>query len=186
MSATTAQPTHSFFDVPSSGWRNDAVAWMSSAGITTGCSATTFCPDQEMTREQQITFLWRYAGTPSPGGSSPFGDAPRGQYYTNPVTWAYNNGITNGVSPTSFGTSRPVTRAQAVTFLWRQAGEPSPSGPSPFDDVPEGRYFTDPVAWAFENGVTTGRSATVFDPDAPVKRVEFAAFLSRYDNLNLN
>ena len=186
VSATTAQPTHSFLDVPSSGWRNDAVAWMSSAGITTGCSATTFCPDQEMTREQQITFLWRYAGTPSPGGSSPFGDVPTGQYYTNPVTWAYNNGITNGVSPTSFGTSRPVTRAQAVTFLWRQAGEPSPSGTSPFDDVPKRRYFTDAVAWAFENGVTTGRSATVFDPDAPVKRVEFAAFLSRYDNLNLN
>ena len=54
--------THGFADVPLSGWRNDAVYWMRSSGVTTGCSATEFCPDQEMTREQQITFLWRYAG----------------------------------------------------------------------------------------------------------------------------
>lgn len=183
VSATTTAPIHSFTDVPSSGWRNDAVAWMSSSGVTTGCSATAFCPDQQMTREQQITFLWRYGGEPSPGATSPFSDVPTGRYYTNPVTWAYNNGITNGVGPTSFGTGQAITRAQAVTFLYRQAGEPAPTAINPFVDVPAGTYYTDPVRWAFENGITTGTSSTTFDPNQPVTRVQFAAFLSRYDNL---
>jgi hypothetical protein len=175
--------THGFDDVALSGWRNDAVYWMRSSGVTTGCSATEFCPDQEMTREQQITFLWRYAGEPSPGASSPFSDVEAGRYFTNPVTWAYNNGITNGVSPTSFGTGQAITRAQAVTFLHRQAGEPAPTVANPFVDVPAGTYYTDPVRWAFENGITTGTSPTTFDPNQAVTRVQFAAFLSRYDNL---
>jgi len=178
--------SHGFRDVPPDGWKGDAVKWMRESGVTTGCSATEFCPDQEMTREQQITFLWRYAGTPSPGGASPFGEVPAGRYFTNPVSWAYNNGITNGVSATSFGTGQPVTRGQAVTFLWRQAGEPAPTVVNPFVDVPAGRYYTDPVRWAFETGITTGTSSTTFDPNKAVTRVQFAAFLSRYDNLNLN
>jgi hypothetical protein len=178
-----APDEHSFSDVSSSGWRNDAVAWMRSSGVTTGCSSTEFCPDQQMTREQQITFLWRYAGEPSAGASSPFADVAPGRYYTNPVAWAYNNGITNGVGGGLFGTGQPVTRAQAVTFLWRQAGEPTPIGSNPFTDVAAGRWFTDPVRWAFENGITNGTSSTTFDPNQAVTRVQFAAFLSRYDNL---
>ena len=183
VSSEVLPPTHGFDDVPLSGWRNDAVYWMRSSGVTTGCSATEFCPDQEMTREQQITFLYRYAGEPSPGAPSPFSDVAAGRYYTNPVSWAFNNGITNGVSPTSFGTGRPITRAQAVTFLHRQAGEPVPSGANPFVDVPAGSYYTDPVRWAFETGITTGTSPTTFAPNQAVTRVQFAAFLSRYDNL---
>lgn len=174
---------HGFDDVPTLGWQNDAVSWMRSSGVTTGCSATHFCPDQELTREQQITFLWRYAGEPASGGTLPFRDVEAGKYYTNPVSWAYNNGITNGISPTSFGTGRPITRAQAVTFLWRQAGEPVPSAANPFVDVPAGTYYTDPVRWALESGVTTGTSATTFAPNQAVTRVQFAAFLSRYDDL---
>jgi len=179
-----ASVDHGFDDVPTSGWRNDAVSWMRSSGVTTGCSATSFCPDRAMTREQQITFLWRYADRPSPGAPSPFIDVEAGKYYTDPVSWAYNNGITNGVSPVSFGTGRPITRAQAVTFLWRQAGEPAPRIANPFADVPAGTYYTDPVRWAFETGITTGTSSTTFAPNQAVTRVQFAAFLSRYDNLN--
>ena len=175
--------SHGFLDVPPDGWQGNAVKWMRESGVTTGCSATEFCPHQEMTREQQITFLWRYAGEPSPGAPSPFSDVAAGRYYTNPVSWAFNNGITNGVSPTSFGTGRPITRAQAVTFLHRQAGEPVPSGANPFVDVPAGTYYTDPVRWAFETGITTGTSPTTFAPNQAVTRVQFAAFLSRYDNL---
>ena len=136
-----------------------------------------------MTRKQQITFLYRYAGEPSAGAQSPFVDVLRGKYYTSAIDWAYNNGVTTGISATLFGTGDPVTRAQAVTFLWRQHGEPEPSGPGPFEDVPAGRYFTEAVAWAYENEITTGKSPTMFAPYDPVTRVEFAAFLSRYDNL---
>jgi hypothetical protein len=175
--------THGFDDVSTSGWKSDAVYWMRQSGVTTGCGDTTYCPDQEMTREQQITFLHRYAGEPSAGPQSPFTDVPRGTYYTTAIDWAYNNNITTGISSTRFGTGQPVTRAQAVTFLWRQAEEPEPDGAVPFDDVPADNYFTKAVAWAYEAGITTGKSPTVFAPYDAVTRVEFAAFLSRYDNL---
>jgi hypothetical protein len=174
---------HAFVDVPNSGWRNDAVSWMRESDVTKGCSPTEFCPDQAMTREQQITFLWRYAGEPLPGAPSPFNDVPAGRYYTNPITWAYNNRITTGISWTLFGTGQPVTRGQAVTFLWRQAGEPAPTVSNPFSDVPAGTYYTSAVQWAFENGITNGTSPTTFTPNQAVTRVQFAAFLSRYDNL---
>tara|TARA_Y100001936_G_C15935295_1_gene591665 strand:- start:336 stop:749 length:414 start_codon:yes stop_codon:yes gene_type:complete len=137
-----------------------------------------------MTREQQITFLWRYAGEPSPGPATPFVDLPANRYFTDAVTWAYNTGITSGVSPTRFGTGQTVTRAQAVTFLWRYADQPPSNGPNPFEDVDLSRYFAEAVRWAYENGVTTGTSATTFAPDQQVTRVQFAAFLSRYDALN--
>ena len=181
VSATTL---HGFADVPASGWRNDAVTWMRKSGVTVGCSATEFCPDAQMTREQQITFLWRYAGEPSPGPTSQFLDVPAGRYYTNPINWAYNNGTTVGIRPTWFGTGRLVTRAQAMTFLWRQAGEPTPTVPNPFSDVPQGTYYMNPVRWAYENGITSGITPTTFAPNQPVTRIEFAAFLFRYDNLN--
>lgn len=73
-----------------------------------------------------------------------------------------------------------------MRFLRRQAGEPTPSVPSPFDDVPASRFFTDAVPGAYQNGLTTGKTLTEFAPDDLVTRVEFAAFLSRYDNLNLD
>ena len=187
-SSDVAPLTHGFEDVPTDGWRSDAVYWLRESGVTKGCNTTSFCPDEEMTRAQQLTFLWRYAGEPSAGPVSPFTDVPRGQYFSVPVDWAFNTNVTKGISqnPWLFGTTQSVTRAQAVTFLWRQAGEPEPSGPPTFGDVPAGQFFTEAVAWAAENGVTNGRNANEFDPHAPVKRVEFAAFLSRYDDLNLN
>lgn len=175
---------HGFADTPVTGWQGDAASWMLASGVTSGCRAMAYCPGQEMTREQQITFLWRYAGEPAAGADSPFTDVAAGRYFTEPVAWAYNNGITNGVGGGLFGTGDPVTRAQAVTFLWRQAGEPAPTGDNPFTDVEAGRWFTDPIRWAFETGVTTGTSATTFSPNEAVTRVQFAAFLSRYDNLD--
>jgi len=175
---------HGFSDVSPTGWQNEAVTWMRRSGITTGCSANDFCPDDGMTREQQITFLWRYAGEPDPGPATPFVDVPANRYFTDAVTWAYNNGITAGVSMTRFGTGETVTRAQAVTFLWRQAGQPAAEAPNPFNDVESSRYFTEPVRWAYANGVTTGTSATTFAPNQLVTRVQFAAFLSRFDGLS--
>ena len=176
---------HGFTDVPTAGWQNDAVVWMKTSGVTTGCGTETFCPDVAMTREQQVTFLYRYGGEPDPGNVNPFSDVARGRYFSEAIDWAYNSGITTGYAGTGrFGTGDHVTRAQAVTMLWRQAGQPSPSGVSPFIDVERGRYFTDAVAWAFEAGVTTGTSSTTFSPGDPVTRVQFAAFLSCFDRLD--
>ena len=182
---TTVPFVHSFVDVPVDGWRGEAVSWMQASGVTNGCSASEFCPDAQMTREQQLTFLYRYAGAPAPGSSHPFTDVSVGRYYSDAVSWAYNEGVTTGVSPTLFGTGSAVTRGQAVTFLWRQAGSPVPVGSNPFMDVSGGRYYSNAVIWAFEQGVTTGMSPVLFGPEYPVSRVQFAAFLSRYDGLDL-
>ena len=184
--STSVPFVHSFVDVPVDGWRGEAVSWMQASGVTRGCSASEFCPDAQMTREQQLTFLYRYAGSPDPGLSHPFTDVSGGRYYSDAVSWAWNAGVTTGVSSTSFGTGLAVTRGQAVTFLWRQAGSPAPVGRNPFMDVAGGRYYSDAVIWAFEQGVTTGMSPVMFGPDFPVTRVQFAAFLSRYDKLGLN
>ena len=182
---TTVPFVHSFVDVPVDGWRGEAVSWMQASGVTNGCSASEFCPDAQMTREQQLTFLYRYAGAPALGSSHPFTDVSGGRYYSDAVSWAYNEGVTTGVSPTLFGTGAAVTRGQAVTFLWRQAGSPVPVGSNPFTDVSGGRYYSHAVIWAFEQGVTTGMSPVLFGPEYPVSRVQFAAFLSRYDGLGL-
>ena len=184
--STSVPFVHSFVDVPVDGWRGEAVSWMQASGVTRGCSASEFCPDAQMTREQQLTFLYRYAGSPAPGSSHPFTDVSGGRYYSDAVSWAWNAGVTTGVSSTSFGTGLAVTRGQAVTFLWRQAGSPPPVGRNPFTDVAGGRYYSDAVIWAFEQGVTTGMSPVMFGPDFPVTRVQFAAFLSRYDKLGWN
>ena len=178
---------HMFSDTPYEGWRNTAVEWMRESKVTTGCSQTEFCPERTMTREELITFLWRYQGSPSATAQNPFPDVERGRYFTTAIDWAAETRVTTGI-PTEngpiFGTGRSVSRAEAVTMIWRAAGRPQPSAPSDFPDVPAaGIWYSDAVAWAAEVGVTTGYQNGQFGPADPVKRVEFAAFLQRFDDL---
>lgn len=114
--ATGANP---FTDVSTSDYYYDAVLWAVANGVTNGTSATTFSPDAPVTRAQAVTFQWRAAGSPVVSGSS-FGDVAADAYYVNAVTWAVANGITNGTSGTTFSPDVVVSRAQAVTFLWRE------------------------------------------------------------------
>ena len=108
-----------FTDVSTSDYYYDAVLWAADNGVTGGTSATTFSPDAPVTRAQAVTFQWRAAGSPVVSGSS-FGDVAADAYYVNAVTWAVANGITNGTSDTTFSPDVVVSRAQAVTFLWRE------------------------------------------------------------------
>ena len=114
-----ATGTNPFTDVGTSDYYYDAVLWAVANGVTTGTSATTFSPDAPVTRAQAVTFQWRAAGSPVVSGSS-FGDVAADAYYVNAVTWAVANGITNGTSGTTFSPDVVVSRAQAVTFLWRE------------------------------------------------------------------
>ena len=111
--------TNPFADVSTSDYYYDAVLWAVDNGVTNGTSATTFSPDMAVTRAQAVTFQWRAAGSPVVSGSS-FGDVASDAYYVNAVTWAVANGITNGTSATTFSPDVVVSRAQAVTFLWRE------------------------------------------------------------------
>ena len=97
--------------------------------------------------------------------STGFSDVPDGQYYSNAVSWAVKQGITNGTSATTFQPTKPCTRAEVVTFLWKAAGSPSVSGKNPFMDVNSSDYYYKAVLWAVKKGVTNGTSATTFSPN---------------------
>ena len=114
--ATGANP---FTDVSTSDYYYDAVLWAVANGVTNGTSATTFSPDAPVTRAQAVTFQWRAAGSPVVSGSS-FGDVSADAYYADAVTWAVANGITNGTGGNTFSPDLVVSRAQAVTFLYRE------------------------------------------------------------------
>ena len=108
-----------------------------------------------------------------------FADVSAEDYYYAPVQWALERGITDGISEDLFGPNQPCTRAQIVTFLWRAAGSPAPKGTSSFADVPAESYYAQAVAWAVENGITTGTGEGTFSPDAPCDRAQSVTFLYR-------
>ena len=111
---------------------------------------------------------------------NPFADVAEDAYYAEPVRWAVNNGITNGLSENSFGPEATCTRGQIVTFLWRANGSPEPKNSSnPFWDVTDGDYFYKAVLWAVENGITSGMGDGSFAPGAPCTRGQVATFLWR-------
>ena len=108
-----------FRDVPKDAYYRKAVLWAAGEGITSGTSATTFSPNATVTRAQTVTFLWRWEGEPEADQRSGFRDVPAGQYYSEAVAWAVEAGITNGTGTTTFSPRQTCTRAQIVTFLWR-------------------------------------------------------------------
>ena len=113
----TANP---FKDVPKDKYYYKAVLWAAEQGITTGYSDGTFRPNDECTRGQVVTFLWRANGSPDPTSTTnPFADVANGQYYTTAVLWAVEQGITQGRTPTTFGPNDSCTRGHVVTFLYR-------------------------------------------------------------------
>lgn len=108
-----------FTDVPVGSYYYDAVLWAVDNGITLGTSATTFSPNETCTRAHIVTFLWRFERCPAAGGENPFSDVSSRAYYADAVLWAVERGITNGTSETTFGPDESATRAQIVTFLYR-------------------------------------------------------------------
>ena len=113
--------TSSFKDVKdTSKYYYKAVLWAAEKGITTGYADGTFRPDDECTRGQVVTFLWRAKGQPTPtSAANPFSDVPAGKYYTTAVLWALQNNITQGRTSTTFGPDDACTRGHVVTFLYR-------------------------------------------------------------------
>ena len=109
-----------------------------------------------------------------------FYDVPNNAYFYEAVKWAVENGITTGVGNDLFAPEQPCTRAQIVTFLWRAAGSPEPKGAaSGMTDVVSGSYYEKAVAWAIENGITTGTTTTTFSPDVTCTRAQAVTFLAR-------
>lgn len=108
-----------------------------------------------------------------------FADVAAAAYYADAVAWAVENGIAYGITDTAFGPEAACTRAQIVSFLWRQAGSPTMDGTNPFTDVSASNYYYDAVLWAAANGIAYGVTDTTFGPDATCTRAQAMSFLYR-------
>lgn len=168
----------SFADVPANAYFADAVKWAVDKGITNGLSDTMFGPYESCTRAQIVTFLWRAAGSPEPKTASSFTDVPASAYYAKAVAWAIENGITNGMTETTFAPDATCTRGQSVTFLYRALGKKVESSAN-FTDVKSDTFYADAVNWAVASDVTNGTSNTTFSPNADCTRAEIVTFLYR-------
>ena len=167
-----------FYDVPNGAYFYEAVKWAVENGITTGVGNDLFAPEQPCTRAQIVTFLWRAAGSPEPKAASNFTDLPASAYYAKAVAWAIENGITNGMTETTFAPNATCTRGQSVTFLYR-ALKGTASGSTNFTDVASDAFYADAISWAVANNVTNGTSNTTFSPNADCTRAEIVTFLYR-------
>ena len=153
----------SFADVPANAYFADAVKWAVDKGVTNGLSDTMFGPYESCTRAQIVTFLWRAAGSPEPKAASNFTDLPASAYYAKAVAWAIENGITNGMTETTFAPNATCTRGQSVTFLYR-ALKGTASGSTNFTDAKSDAFYADAVNWAVASDVTNGTSNIIYFP----------------------
>ena len=172
-------PAPLFADVANDAYYYEAVKWAVENGITKGTDDCYFSPKNTCTRAQIVTFLWAACGSPEPtAADNPFTDVPAGKWFTKPVLWAVENGITSGVNATTFGVQKACTREQAMTFLWKACGSPEPTGTNnPFMDVETGKWYYKAVLWAVESGITKGTSATAFGVGKPCTRAQIVTFL---------
>ena len=153
-----------FVDVPEDAQFYQPVYWSLTHNpqITKGTSKTKFSPNKTVTRAQAATFLWRAAGCPTPKTTvNPFTDVVEGEYYYEAVLWAVEEGITTGTSKTKFSPAKTCSIEQIITFLYRFEHEPDVTGlENPYTDAADGFYSTNPLIWAYHNGIYTGKEGT--------------------------
>ena len=125
---------------------------------------------------------YRTEAIPATGVTLSFRDVVKGDYFYDSVAWAVQNGVTQGVGDNLFDPDGACTRGQAVTFLYRAAGEPAVSGTVTFRDVVRGDYFYNAVLWAVQKGITQGVGDGLFDPNGACTRAHIVTFLHRARN----
>ena len=153
-------------------------------GIRTAVSDLTFDSEAIQANQETVRVQWdgMYVDVPIiVAQGSPFADVAAGSYAYDPAIWAHHDGIASGVSAGLFAPGRTCTRGQMVTFLWRFAGCPKPTGSeNPFTDVRPGSYYSDAVRWAVEQGITTGTGSDSFSPEKTCTRGQMVTFLWRF------
>ncbi|WP_409968610.1 S-layer homology domain-containing protein [Bengtsoniella intestinalis] len=165
-----------FTDVSSDSDLAAPVLWALENGITSGTTTTTFAPDDTCTRGQVVTFLWRAKGEPTPSiTTNPFTDVASSSPYYTAILWAVGEGITNGLTETSFGPSTNCTSGQVVTFLYRAMGEPESTYESAYADGAASAYVN-AINWADETGLLDGMDFAV---SAASPRSDIVTFLYR-------
>ena len=146
-------------------WAEDAIDFVSARGLVNGMSDTIYAPNNSATRAQLWTILARQNDANLSGGNT---------WYEKAQLWSKDKGISDGTEPNA-----AINRAQMVTMLWRTMGQPAATDKVSFADVPAGSYYAQAVAWAVENGITTGVGGGRFDPTGACTRAQIAAFLTR-------
>ena len=146
-------------------WAEGEIDFVSARGLVNGMSATIYAPNASTTRAQLWTILARQNDANLNGGNT---------WYEKAQNWAKDKGVSDGANPNA-----AINRAQMVTMLWRAMGQPTAGGTANFTDVPTDSYYAQAVAWAVENGITTGVGNGHFDPTGTCTRAQIAAFLAR-------
>ena len=146
-------------------WAEDEIDFVSARGLVNGMSDTIYAPDATASRAQLWTILARQNDADLSGGAN---------WYERAQLWSKDKGISDGANPNA-----AINRAQMVTMLWRTMGQPAAAGRVSFVDVPANSYYAQAVAWAVENGITTGVGGGRFDPTATCTRAQIATFLAR-------
>ena len=166
-------------DVEDDSYYIDPILWALDEGITTGVNDTHFDPYGDCVRGQVVVFLWRAMGEPGHTIENPFADVTEEDFFYDAVLWAYEKGITTGVSSDYFNPYGQCNRAQVVTFLWRAMNKPESEAEVTFPDVPVGEFYFDAVAWAVEKGITTGLDDGTFGSLNVCNRTQVVTFLYR-------
>ena len=146
-------------------WAKDAIDFVSARGLVNGMNDSIYAPNNSTTRAQLWTILARQNDADLTGGAT---------WYEKAQNWAKDKGISDGANPNA-----AINRAQMVTMLWRAEDQPTAGGAATFTDVSADSYYAQAVAWAVENGITTGVGGGRFDPNATCTRAQIAAFLAR-------
>ena len=168
-----------FMDIPVNSFYYAPVKWARDNKITAGVSDTLFGSADKCNRAQAVTFLWSAAGKPEPTITShPFTDVPAGSFCEKAVLWALEKNITSGTDETHFSPLATCNRATIVTFLYKALGSPElTAAENPFEDIPDESWYTAPVLWAKEAGITSGTDATHFSPASLCNRAQMVTFL---------
>ena len=183
---TAGCPSTNFTDVEENGWYHTGVDFMVKNGFMNGVADDAFDVDGNLTRAQLVTILYRIAGEPESTATNPFADVADGQWYTNAVIWAAENGIVKGVNTTTFAPNDQITREQIATILFRYAKAEKVEGKlAGFPDAGKvSDYAADAMAWAVEqsliNGISESDGKTYLAPQETATRAQIAVILMRY------
>ncbi|MBR4875345.1 MAG: S-layer homology domain-containing protein, partial [Clostridia bacterium] len=175
---TPVQVETTFSDVPENAYFHDPVQWAVANQITNGTSTTTFSPNTTCSQAHILTFLWRAVGSPASEMANPYSNAvvTSNQYFYTPFIWSWEKGL---IGNTAHDPNAPCSRSDVVTYLWKLAGKPKAAKAS-FADVAADAPYAQAVAWAVEQGITNGTSATTFSPNDTCTRGQIVTFLWRY------
>ena len=179
-------PSRQFKDLDPTQWYHEGTDFVIANGLMNGVGDKRFDPNGTLNRAMLVTILYRQEGSPSVAGlKNPFKDVPAGQWYTDAVIWAADNGIVKGMSPTSFAPTVAITREQIAAILYRYSGSVAVSGSlAKYPDAAKvSGYAVDAMIWAVQEGVINGNvvnGVVVLDPVGNATRAQCATMLARF------